>query len=130
MSSRYCAAHRHLENRDLEMLKLVSERFRLDLQLFWQRGSLYLVVTAALFSVYASTGTGAAHWALAAFGLTVSAFWFAVSRASAYWIDRWTDELMRADRAVNPMPPSPRCTKRPCEDRGSCRRPSRNGFRS
>jgi hypothetical protein len=103
-SSRYCAGHRHLEARDLEMLKLVSEHFRLDLQLFWQRGSLYLVVTAALLSVYASTGTGAAHWALAVFGLIVSAFWFAVSRASAYWIDRWTDELMRADRVVNPTP--------------------------
>jgi hypothetical protein len=36
------------------MLKLASEHFRLDLQLFWQRSSLFLVLDTAVATVYAS----------------------------------------------------------------------------
>jgi hypothetical protein len=67
-TGRYCAGHMRLEARDLEMPKLVSEHFRLDLQLFWQRGNLFLLLNTALASVYASAGEAALRPVLAAFG--------------------------------------------------------------
>lgn len=97
VTGRYCPEHVRFEVRDLEMLKLASEHFRLDLQLFWQRGSLYLLLTTAVATVYASASQPALRPVLAVFGLITSVFWFLVMRGSAYWIDRWRQELARLD---------------------------------
>ncbi len=96
-TGRYCAEHARFEIRDLEMLKLASEHFRLDLQLFWQRSNLYLLLNTAAATVYVSASQPALRPVLAAFGLITSVFWFLVLRGSAYWIDRWRQELERLD---------------------------------
>jgi hypothetical protein len=97
LTGRYCQGHVRFETRDLEMLKLASEHFRLDLQLFWQRGSLFLLLNTAVASVYASAGQAALRPVLAVFGFITTVFWFLVMRASAYWIDRWRMELGTLD---------------------------------
>lgn len=97
----YGKGHARFEQHDLEMLKLASEHFRLDLQLFWQRGSLFLVLNTAVATVYASAGQPALRPVLALFGLITTVSWFLVMRASAYWIDRWRGELAALDRAAS-----------------------------
>lgn len=96
-TGRCCPGHKRFEARDLEMLKLASEHFRLDLQLFWQRGSLFLLLNTAVASVYASASQTALRPVLAVFGFVTTVFWFLVMRASAYWIDRWRMELGTLD---------------------------------
>jgi hypothetical protein len=96
-TGRYCPEHMRFEARDLEMLKLASEHFRLDLQLFWQRGSLFLLLNTAVASVYVSASEAALRPVLAVFGFVTTVFWFLVMRASAYWIDRWRIELGMLD---------------------------------
>jgi hypothetical protein len=98
---RYCKGHIRFGERDLEMLKLASEHFRLDLQLFWQRGSLFLLLNTAVATVYASASQPALRPVLALFGLITTVFWFLVMRASAYWIDRWRGELAALDPAAS-----------------------------
>ncbi len=88
-TGRYCPGHVRFEARDLDMLKLASEHFRLDLQLFWQRGSLFLLMNTAVATVYAAASQAALRPLLAVFGLITTVFWFLVMRASAYWIDHW-----------------------------------------
>lgn len=96
-TGRYCSGHVRFESRDLEMLKLASEHFRLDLQLFWQRSNLYLLLNTALATVYVSASHPALRPVLAIFGLICSMFWFLVLRGSAYWIDHWRQELEHLD---------------------------------
>jgi hypothetical protein len=79
------------------MLKLASEHFRLDLQLFWQRGSLYLFLNTGLATVYASVSQSAFRPVLAAFGLITAGFWFWLWHSSAYWIAHWTQVLGALD---------------------------------
>lgn len=100
-AGRYCAEHARFETRDLEMLKLASEHFRLDLQLYWQRGSMFLLMNTAVATVYASASQAALRPVLAIFGLITTVFWFLVMRASAYWIDRWREELAAMDAAAS-----------------------------
>lgn len=100
-TGRYCPDHVRFEARDLEMLKLASEHFRLDLQLFWQRGSLFLLLNTAVATVYASASQATLRPVLAVFGFITTVFWFLVMRASAYWIDRWRQELATLDVIVN-----------------------------
>jgi hypothetical protein len=83
------------------MLKLASEHFRLDLQLFWQRGSLFLLLNTAVATVYASVSQAALRPVLAVFGIITTVFWFLVMRASAYWIDNWRRELAALDAIVS-----------------------------
>jgi hypothetical protein len=96
-TGRYCPEHVRFEARDLDMLKLASEHFRLDLQLFWQRGSLFLLMNTAVATVYASASQAALRPVLSVFGLITAVFWFLVMRASAYWIDHWRQELARLE---------------------------------
>jgi hypothetical protein len=100
-TGRYCPDHLRFETRDLEMLKLASEHFRLDLQLFWQRGTLYLLLNTAVATVWASASQPALRPVLAVSGFITSLFWFLVLRGSAYWIDRWRQELARLDVIVS-----------------------------
>lgn len=100
-TGRYCPGHVRFEARDLEMLKLASEHFRLDLQLFWQRGSLFLLMNTAVAAVYASASQAALRPVLAVFGLITTVFWLLVMRASAYWIDRWRQELATLDAVAS-----------------------------
>ncbi len=88
-------------DRDFELFKLVAEHFRADLQLFWQRCNLYLVVNAALVSVYSSLHASSLQPLLAGFGLIISIFWFVVVRGSAYWIDNWRQQLGQLDEFAN-----------------------------
>lgn len=74
-------------DRDFELFKLAAERFRNDLQLFWQRGNRYLVVNVVLVSVHSSLHISSLQSLSAGFGFIISIFWFVVIRDSAYWID-------------------------------------------
>lgn len=87
---------------DIEILKLVHSHFDQDLREFWVRNNMYLVVTGVLVSVFASTAPhGSYSLIIGVFGLIVSVFWFAVSRASHRWICAWRQELCRLDLEID-----------------------------
>jgi hypothetical protein len=88
-------------DRDFELFKLAAEHFRNDLQLFWQRCNLYLVVNVALVSVYSSLHVSSLQSLLAGFGFIISIFWFVVIRGSAYWIKSWRQQLGELDELVD-----------------------------
>lgn len=97
----YCVTHSWLAERDLEIFKVVAEHYRQDLRLFWQRCNLYLIVHAALVSVYATIESASLAPMLGVFGLVLSVFWYLVARGSFLWIRRWRAELTRLDRIVD-----------------------------
>ncbi|MFI6079114.1 hypothetical protein ACIA5C_47175 [Actinoplanes sp. NPDC051343] len=89
-------------NHDIEILKLVHSHFDQDLRQFWVRGNMFLIVTGVLVSTFAATAAKSEYsLVIAAFGLIVSLFWFAVARASYLWICAWRDELCRLDDQVD-----------------------------
>jgi hypothetical protein len=97
----YCAAHEWMADRDLEIFKILAEHFRQDLRLFWQRSNLYLVVQAALVSVFVAAQSGSFASPLCIFGLILCVFWYLVARGSILWISRWRRELIALDRVVD-----------------------------
>jgi hypothetical protein len=97
----YCAAHEWMADRDLEIFKVVAEHFRQDLRLFWQRNNLYLVVQAALVSVYVTARSGSFAPLLSIFGSILCVFWYFVARGSILWISYWRRELITLDRIVD-----------------------------
>jgi hypothetical protein len=87
---------------DIEILKLVHSHFDQDLRQFWVRGNMFLIVTGVLVSTFAATAAKSDYsLVIAAFGLIVSIFWFAVARASYLWICAWRDELCRLDDQID-----------------------------
>jgi len=98
---RYCPAHEPVLLRDIEVFKMVHEHFMQDVREFWQRSNFYLVVNAALVSVFASGEQSQLRVALAGVGLLISLFWFMVARGSIIWLRRWRAELMRLDDLVD-----------------------------
>jgi hypothetical protein len=96
----YCWMHGNWFQADLEIYKMVDEHFRQDIREYFQRSNFYLVVEAALLSVFISRssvqGKGASMMLpLAILGLLLSGVWFLVMRGSLKWIQAW-----RARRAA------------------------------
>jgi len=105
---------------DIEILKLVHSHFDQDLREFWVRNNMYLVVTGVLVSVFATNANkGGYQLVIAAFGLVVSIFWFAVARASYLWICAWREELCRLDEQVDRFQSIARTERLPLRPLGS-----------
>ena len=83
------------------MFKILSEHFRQDLREFWSRNNFYLVVDAALVSIYTSQTASDMRLALGLFGLTVSIFWYLAARGSLIWLAHWRREIMDLDQSVD-----------------------------
>jgi hypothetical protein len=98
---RYCEDHQSVAASDLEIFKLLSDHFQQDLREFWQRSNFYLVVSAALVSVFSAQSQDDLRLAIGSFGLIISAFWFLVARGSLVWIQLWRRELQDMDEIVD-----------------------------
>jgi len=97
---RYCTNHEACLNRDLEILKMVSEHFRQDVREFWPRSNFYLVVDAALVSIFVQSNSES-RYLLGIMGITVSVFWFLAAHGSIVWLQKWRAELRRLDDLVD-----------------------------
>ncbi|MEE9465339.1 MAG: hypothetical protein V3W14_07200 [Candidatus Neomarinimicrobiota bacterium] len=95
---------------DLEVYKVVNGHFRQDLREFWVRSNFYLLVQAALVSVYAVTAdissdySVAIHSVLGVLGFMVAIVWFIVTRGSLRWLQRWRDQMLLVERRVDRKP--------------------------
>jgi hypothetical protein len=97
----YCEQHDSAKQRDIEVFKVLSEHYRQDLREFWSRNNFYLVVDAALVSVYSSQADSAVRLTLGLFGVGISVFWYLVARGSIIWLGRWRREIMQLDELVD-----------------------------
>ena len=96
----YCDSHQAVLSRDIDMLKMVESHHMQDVREFWARSNFYLVVDAALVSVFVQSSSSLRHL-LGAFGVIISLFWLLVARGSVYWIKMWRDEVRRLDQVVD-----------------------------
>jgi hypothetical protein len=90
---------------DLEVFKVVVGHFQHNLTIYWTHSNFFIVIQAALVSVYAGLGSlpgrHSTVQALGAFGLIVSLFWYWVSFARWTLIERWRQEVKRLDVALD-----------------------------
>jgi hypothetical protein len=101
VTGRYCELHQAIADRDLQIFGVLTEHFRQDLREFWLRQNFYLVVNAALASVFVSSHRRPLHIVLASLGLILALFWFQVARGSLKWLRLWRNEVRRVDEIVN-----------------------------
>jgi hypothetical protein len=97
----YCADHKAVADRDLQIFQIVHDHFEQDLREFWQRSNFYLVVDGLLLSAFVSAHLRSLQILLVCAGLVVSLFWLLVARGSIAWIGAWRDEVRRLDQVVN-----------------------------
>jgi hypothetical protein len=99
------ASEEQRQEADLEVFKVVVGHFQHNLTIYWTHSNFFIVIQAALVSVYAGIGSlpgrHSTVQALGAFGLLVSLFWYWVSLARWGLIERWRQEVELLDAAVD-----------------------------
>jgi hypothetical protein len=91
------------------MLKMADQHFLHDLVQFWQRGTFFVLLQGALFSVFASTGSEGESGAelapaLLLFGIGLSGYWGWISRITAMRIEVWREVLLKVEPKVGATP--------------------------
>jgi hypothetical protein len=111
---------------DLEVYRVVNEHFRQDVREFWPRSNFYLLVQAALISVFVSNAQQIPHsdippvlqlfiprpeiqenpqrnlsLILGILGLMHAIIWLIVSRGAIIWIRRWRAHMIAIDNVVD-----------------------------
>jgi hypothetical protein len=91
---------------DREVFRTVSEHFRHDLRAFWEHSTFFMGIEAGLIAVFVAT-TSSDHRndieaiVFAIFGVVVAFFWWYVGRRRAQLIERWRDNVIAIDRAID-----------------------------
>ncbi len=100
----------HAQAADLEAYRAVTAHFRHDLQVYWQRSSLYLLVQGGLVTIFVALFNSVTDrplnnlitsFFIAVLGLILALMWFDVTLSSHVWIEAWRDEVIRLDEAIN-----------------------------
>lgn len=88
----------------LDIMKMVHEHYRMDIEQIWKRGIVYLTISSALVALISSD-----HFRLEGprilfigFGLSISVIWLINSILSHRWISVWRSHLTRIDTHINP----------------------------
>ena len=102
----------HRSDSKLEAFRIVTEHYRNDFQLFWQRTNFFLIVDAGLlgffftkpFNSSCQCASQSAYLpAVCLAGAALSLIWFLVAISSLRWINVWRQEVVRIDEKVNPF---------------------------
>lgn len=93
------------ETRLLKAYEMVGAHYRQDMQMFWVRGTTFLLVELALLAIVSNAAQKGTHVApgVSVIGIGVSLVWFLVARSSAAWIDAWRRTMIDIDSEVNPL---------------------------
>jgi hypothetical protein len=99
------APNEQTQRTDLELFKAVVEHFRHNLTIYWQHSNFFIVIEAALLSVFTGFETASEREsivpALGIFGILVALFWWWVSYGRWKLINIWRDELKRLDWRID-----------------------------
>ena len=104
-----CDHHQWASSIEIEIYKLVAAHYVQDLRESWLRSSFFVVVQAGLLSVFAATADKSSQpqatiggmVVLAGFVLAVT--WWIVVRGNLFWVQRWRDQVIKIDEAVDPF---------------------------
>jgi hypothetical protein len=107
-------APQHGTDRDLELFRITSEHFRHDLVALWNHSSYFMIVQAALVSVFVTvigprepdsvSGLVSARQEgllLATIGLIFALFWSLVTHRRVVLIEQWRSNVVHLDGCVD-----------------------------
>lgn len=88
----------------LDIMKMVHEHYRMDIEQIWKRGIVYLTISSALVALISSNNfkLGGPRILFIGFGLSISLIWLINSILSHRWISVWRCHLTRIDANINP----------------------------
>lgn len=89
----------------LEIMRMVHEHYRMDIEQIWKRGTVYLTISSALFALISSKDfvSDVSKSIFVLFGLVISGVWFINAVLSYRWIGVWRRHLVRIDSEINPF---------------------------
>lgn len=87
----------------LEIMKMVHDHYRMDIEQIWKRGAIYLTINSAAIGLIAS-GQIKYHipsQALSMTGVLCASAWLFNALLSHRWIKIWRTELVEIDKDIN-----------------------------